>query len=81
MAFDDAVYFWGKMQEAQDIDESDEQRAVFCLRIVAYLGGISARHVCDKVYDAAGVAPLVIVPRNEFHKVIVQRDSRLCVED
>ena len=38
-------------------------------------------HVGDQVQKLVGVAPLVIVPGNEFHKVIVQHDARRLVEN
>jgi hypothetical protein len=41
------------------------------------LGG----HVGDQVDNTLGVSPFVIVPRNEFDKVVVERDTGLGVED
>ena len=37
--------------------------------------------VLDEVDDVEGVAELVAVPRNEFHKLRVQLDPGLGVED
>ena len=38
-------------------------------------------HLLDEVDDAVGVAPLVVVPRDELDEVVVERDARLGVED
>jgi len=38
-------------------------------------------HVGDQVDDALGVSPLVVIPGNEFDKVVVQGDASLGVED
>lgn len=39
------------------------------------------RRVREQVAHALRVAPLVVVPRDELHKVLVQRDARVRVED
>jgi hypothetical protein len=39
------------------------------------------RQHTQEVNDTAGVAPLVVVPRDELDKVVVQRDTGLGVED
>ncbi len=43
---------------------------VLLLQVTVNLG-----HVKNKVDQSARVAPLVIVPRNELHKVVVQGDT------
>lgn len=35
----------------------------------------------QKVEDTAGVTPLVVVPRHKLNKVLVQRNTRLSIED
>merc|ERR1712196_340600 len=37
--------------------------------------------VLDQLDSTAGVAPLVVVPGHEFHKVVSQGDASLLVED
>ncbi len=38
-------------------------------------------NVLDEIDDTVRVAPLVIVPGDQLHKVVVQRDASLGVED
>lgn len=45
------------------------------------LVAINLGDVGDEVKDTAGVAPLVVVPGNQLHKVLVQGDTGLGVED
>jgi hypothetical protein len=40
-----------------------------------------ARELTEKVENTAGVAPLIVVPGDELHEVVVQRDTGLGVED
>lgn len=37
--------------------------------------------VGDKVEDTAGVAPLVVVPRDQLDEVVVKRDTSLGIKD
>ena len=45
------------------------------------LRAIDLGHVLDEIDHTVGVTPLVIVPRDELHEVIVQSDTGLLVED
>jgi hypothetical protein len=45
------------------------------------LGGVDLGDVGKEVEDAAGVAPLVVVPADELDKVLVERDAGLGIED
>jgi len=42
---------------------------------------INLRHVAEEIQDTTAVTPLVVVPRNELDKVLVQADAGLGVED
>lgn len=42
---------------------------------------IHLRHVPDQIQHLAGIAPLVIIPGDELHKVAVQHDARVFIED
>ena len=41
----------------------------------------SLGHLLDQVDDAVGVAPLVVVPRDDLEEVVVEGNARLGVED
>jgi hypothetical protein len=45
------------------------------------LNTILLSDVDQEVADTPRVAPFVIVPGNELDEFLVQRDTRLCVED
>ncbi len=42
---------------------------------------IDLRHVAEEIQDTTAVAPLVVVPRYQLDKVLVQADAGLGVED
>ena len=42
---------------------------------------VDLRSVREKVQNAAGIAPLVVIPRNELDEIFVQGDSGLRVKD
>mmetsp|Transcript_94711 Transcript_94711/g.219931 ORF Transcript_94711/g.219931 Transcript_94711/m.219931 type:complete len:359 (-) Transcript_94711:274-1350(-) len=42
--------------------------------------GILSCHVLDQIHNAAGVAPLIVIPRNNLHKGWVQHDAGLGIE-
>jgi hypothetical protein len=46
-------------------------------RLAVVLGG----HVGDQVDDTLRVSPLVIVPRDQLDKVVVERDTGLGIKD
>ena len=38
-------------------------------------------HVADELHDLVGITPLVVVPGNDLHEVVVQVHAGLGVED
>lgn len=42
---------------------------------------INLRNICEKVENTTRIAPLIVVPGYELHKVIVERDTSLGIED
>jgi hypothetical protein len=43
--------------------------------------GIDLGNVADEVDHTAGVAPLVVVPRDQLDEVVVERDTGLGIKD
>lgn len=42
---------------------------------------VLALHELDQVDDSARITELIVVPRDQFHEVVVQRYASFCVED
>jgi hypothetical protein len=67
------------ISSVQESREEDERAIRNCVR--TQLEPVFGGHVGDQVDDALGVSPLVVIPGNEFDKVVVQGDASLGVED
>src|SRR5690554_609825 len=37
--------------------------------------------ICNQVYQLVGITPFVVIPRNKLHKVVVQGNSCICIEN